>query len=279
MGHWGKGIYDSDQALDYLSTITDQIEREIAYWTSPEQVHAESWWLAQVLTVIEVMLLLEDKGSMAYMHDEAAVWRWREVFLSAWDGDWDDSGASYHEPYPYARPDYRQQHRAAIIALFDRLEGIARGWGNLEKGMRDTPLTTLLHDYSLPYFSIHRWKTRDNRDALTIERFVVDLIHHVARDIVYLLSPDMRPEVLAFNVYEMGAAVDVLALLCARYDQSPGFKLTVIRGWRAATTEIWKAFNTSDKLPWDEADPLHQNVMQAFDRLEAVAAQYPAFDW
>jgi hypothetical protein len=59
MGRWGKGIYQSDSALDYFSTIADYIERELAYWFAPEHVSKSSGWLSQAIIPIELFLLIE----------------------------------------------------------------------------------------------------------------------------------------------------------------------------------------------------------------------------
>jgi hypothetical protein len=274
MGRWGKGIYDSDAALDYQSTITDRLERELLYWLSPEQVRHNSGWLASVLAVIEVMLMFEQHeiGSGGYIEDESAVERWREVFLSVWDGDWQDDAHAFGDPA------YRQQHHPAIIQMLDRLESIARFWTKLSSGSREE-LTPLSPDYPLPYFSKRRWTNRDNKEFVKVDRFTSYLIEHMAKDIIYWLSPEKRGEMLAFNAEEVWVLADALGYLCNIYEQTPGVNEQTVRAWRDNTVQIWKGFLEGDKLVWDETDELYQNVMRAFDRLEAVAQKYPPYEY
>jgi hypothetical protein len=179
---FGDGIYDSDMALDYESTITDRLERDIAYWVTPEQIDRSSWWLAQVFCIIQTMLLFEEGniGSTVYLQHEAAVRRWREVILSVWDGDWKGEKIDY----PYGDPDYRKQHRPAIFAMFDRLDSIAHLWTTIGSSSTQIELTPLLLDYPLPYFLV--------RGA----RLIYDLMELFRKDIIYRLSAETRNDAL-----------------------------------------------------------------------------------
>jgi hypothetical protein len=90
---------------------------------------------------------------------------------------------------------------------------------------------------------------------------------------------EMRSEALAFNVEEVWAAVDVLAFVCAAYEQSPGVKATFVRAWRETTILIEKQFIEGDNIEWDETAALTPDVLAAFDRLESVAQKYPPEEW
>ena len=91
MGRWGKCIYDGDSPLDYLMTITDRIEREIEYRVSPEQVADSGWWLSQVLTVVEIILLFEQRNIAlggVPIRSRQRVQCWCSAFRPVWDGEW-----------------------------------------------------------------------------------------------------------------------------------------------------------------------------------------------
>lgn len=275
MGRWGDDIYQSDAALDYQATITSRLERELLYWLSPEQLTNDSGWVASVLAVIEVMLLFEqhEVGSSVYIRDEKAVQRWREVFLSVWNGGWQDTS------YSYGDPEYRKKHRLAIIEMFDHLESVARYWTNLSKSSDQIVPNPFSQEYPIPYFSVRHWTNQDNKGIVKVERFMGELIEHLVKDIIYSLSPEKRAQVIAFNVEEVWVAVDILGFLSAIYERSPGVNGQVVRRWRDTTVQIWKQFEEGDQTDWDETDSLYQNVLRAFDRLEVVAQKYPPFAW
>lgn len=230
MGRWGTDIYDSNAALDCQATITDVLERELLYWLSPEYVHHDSGWLASVLAVIEVMLLFEqrDPGSSVYIADEKAVQRWREVILSVWDGAWQDDDPAFGDP------NYRHQHRSGVIQMLDRLESIARFWTNLARGIR-LELTPLSSDYPLPYFSKRYWSSRDNRQFVKVDHFTYKLIEHLAKDIIYWLSPEKRGEMRTINAERVWVLADILGFLCDMYECTPGMNEKTVRTWRDTT--------------------------------------------
>jgi hypothetical protein len=275
MGRWGDGIYESDSALDYFSTISDRFEREMAYFFCADQIAPDGSVLERIMAVIEAILMLEqaDMGSSVYLEDAEAVRHWRKLFLDVWDGDWT---ASRTYPNPCDDPAYRKKHRPAIAAIFDRLESIARYWESVDKNNERPALTPLHPDYPLPYFSIERWNSKDGSEHIRVERFTSDLLEALLKDIIYWLSPEKRNEVSAFHDEEVWVAVDMLGFLCEKYEQSPGVNDQSVRNWRQTSIDITKAFLDEE---WDETDALYQNVMKAFDRLEAVAKKYPPVEW
>jgi hypothetical protein len=274
MGRWGNNIFESDAALDFFSTITDRLEREIAYWMSPEQVRDDSYWLAQVFAPLELMLMLDEHETVISLRldKEAAIRRRREVFLKVWDGAWNDADDDI------GHVNFRHLHRAEVVQLFDRLEAIVRHWVRLSSGNRDSWSPQPL-DFSLPHFSIHRSTNPFGNDFISVERFTTDLMGYLEREIIYWLSPEKRSEVLVFNTEEVWVAVDVLAFLAERYEQTPGITAETVRTWRDTTLLIWRQFLESDKLTWDDNDPAVRSVVAAFDHLEAVALKYPPQDW
>ena len=84
MGRWGKGIYQSDFALDYFSTITDRIEREVAFQFSPEQTREEDWWVIRAIKVIETSLLLDQhrQTNILFSSTVESVQRWQKAFFT-----------------------------------------------------------------------------------------------------------------------------------------------------------------------------------------------------
>lgn len=278
MGRWGDELYESDQSLDYMANITDWLQREIAYWMMPEKVNDSDHWLAQVLGVVEVMLLFEQqgKGSSIYLSDVSAMQRWRDSLLSVWDGDWQNQNP-YGTKYPYNDPSYRQAQRAVVAALFERLESIARMWTHVASDSPDPepPLTPLRKP--LPYFSIWHWTNKYGDEIPKIAESVQYLFVYLKKEIIYWLSDEMRDEIVDFNATEVWVAADLLAFLSDAYHWTSGVSVAMVQTWREKTVDIWKDFLEGDRQEWDDADPLYLNVMQIFDRLEALAEQYPPF--
>jgi hypothetical protein len=280
MGRSVGDIYDSSAAGNYASTIMDRVDRELMYWFSPELVQNNSWWLLQALSGLEAMLLLEEHVigvSFTSLHDAKTVRRWREAFFSVWDGTWEQRNE--HSRYVLDSSDYRKQHRPAIIALFERLDSIARLWEVLGTKNPLPELLSLHPDYPLPYFSIRRHVNTHGKEIVNVERFIHDLIEFLVKDIIYYLSSEKRAEVIGFNVYEVWVAADVLELLCSAYEQSPTVNEVVVNSWRASTIDIWKEFTKDDDREWDDADETYHAVMAVFDRLETVARQHPPYNW
>ncbi|MEO8612752.1 MAG: hypothetical protein ABI690_32965 [Chloroflexota bacterium] len=133
MARSGDTIYEDDSAAAQFAVISNLLEREINYWCLPEKITNHPGWLAQVLAVVEVMLLFEIHGigSSVYLEEPQTAMRWRETILHVWDGDWKPDDY-YVYPYPYNEPDYRKHNRSVIVSLFDRLEGIAKHWKELD---------------------------------------------------------------------------------------------------------------------------------------------------
>lgn len=278
MGRWGKGIYDSDDALDFFQTITDQIEREAAYWFSPEQVIHNGWWLAQVLAVMEVILLFEenDIGSSSYFNNTTTVRRWRDIFMSVWDGDWKHDNEMYDSyPHGYDAPNYRKQHRPGIVDLFERMENLAYYWTDGEDNNPPPVLIPLLEDYPLPFFSLLRVTNRENKTFIGVEPFTHKLIESRVKEIIYLLSGKRKGYVDEEKIW---VSVDVLGLLCQTYEQSPTINNELVRTWHETTIQMWTATAYGGEH-WEETDELYQNVKAAFDRLEAIARKYPPYEW
>jgi hypothetical protein len=276
MSRSGPDLYESDGAFDFISTITVLLQRQMAYLLSPEEVFDNGWWLAQVLTVCELVLVFErqDIGSSIFIHTQPqTVQRWRNTFLRVWDGEWKTDNAY---PYIYDEPEFRNANRSAVLSLFDRMEKIAHFW--ISEGYIDV-LRELIRqplDKPLPHFSKNCQVHQQNRAEVGVERFTVEFIRHLEKEIIYRLSPEKREEVLSSDADEVWVSVDVLGFVSTTYQQSPGVDDQIVRMWRDTTLEIWEQSGIGDVF-W--ADTLRQNILKAFDRLEAVAGKYPPSVW
>jgi hypothetical protein len=277
MGRWGNELYESDSALDFHYLFTKQVERELAFLLSPEQIKDDNRWVANVLTVLELVLLLEKHHMSIYVFvsNEKAVLRWRETFLSIWDKEWESKHASYVTSI-YDSLEYRKQHRAAIAERFDYLERIARYFADVSQPHPE-PFVPL--DYPVPFYSLKHWTDRDNREVIRVERFMSELLGYLEREIIYWLSPEKRGEAITFDVEEVWVAAHLLGFLSEIYEQSPGVNDKTVRAWRDTTIEIWKAFNGDDAIVWDESNKLYMNVLQVFERLETAAKKHPPYEW
>ncbi len=276
MARWGNELYESDQSLDYQSTIMDVLEREIAYLMTPERISSSTYWLLEMLGIVEMTLLFDqhESHSTTFLNTQLAVQRWRDTFLSVWDGDW-QGNEPFSEPLPFTNLDYRRQYRPVVIAIFKRLESIAHFWSDIDiKGQADE-LTRSPLDYQLPYFSLTHWTNEQGYPVIYAPRIALGLIAHLAKDVIYWLSLEKRGEMFAFNATEVWVAVDLLAFLCEAYECTPLVTAPMVHAWRETTAEIWRHFLEGGKQAWDAADPLYLNIMLGFDRLEGVAERYP----
>jgi hypothetical protein len=287
----GDSLYESEFAVDFADELTDLAERELAYDFSPEKVpnarpEKKVAWLKGVLPAFEMLLLFRQHGigSLQNFNDPRVVQRWREAFLTVWDGDWIPQ---YRESQHYDSPAQRIDQRPRIIAIFDRLESIARYWegragSNPPPESKLAPLT-----YSLPFYSIWRFVFPNGQERVCAVGFLNRVRREVEKEIIYRMSPESRAREQRRSVYDrdealnyeqdrVWVAVHVLAIFCETYEQSPGYTVDEIRRWREVSVESWKQFVADDKrAAWDDSAPLYLNVMQLFDRLEAVAEKYP----
>lgn len=273
MGTWGDGIYDSNSALDYLATITDTLDREIHYWVIPENVSDSEWWLHKVLTVVELILLFDAYvgSSSVFLREPHIVIHWRKTFLRVWDGDWKSD--NQHTVLPYNDPYYRKLHRPGVLALFDHLIGIAQDWEERDRNDSHAKNAPLHPDYPLPYFSVTTIIKRNNEEVVHVEPFISHMIERRVQEIIYWLACERWVYV---SEEDMPTAVDVLGFLCEIYDQPPRIPAELVGAWRTSALKRWQDSMGED---WGEADPMYQNIVKSFDRLEAMARKYPPMEW
>ena len=253
MGRWGVDIYESDKALDFFSIIRDLLERELVYWFAPEQIASDSGWLSSILSVIELLLLLDqrDEGDNIYIYREKAIKRWRDTFLEVWDADWDEKKVHHFVP-AYSAPTYRQKHRAAVVSMFDYLRALAAFWESVGSDVvKDRPdADSVLSDYRPPYFSIHRWKNNKGQAEVSVLGFANLLIEYLRRDIIYKLSPERRRIAISLNVEDVWVAVELLGFISDTYKISSGVNVNHARIWRETTILIGKAFVEDGETKW-----------------------------
>ncbi len=274
MSRSGPTNFDSDDAFDYfLLEIAGRLTREIEYWLAAEQIYLEGSWLARVLNVIEIMLLFDqhDICFSGYIKS-SGVQRWRSTFMPVWDGEWKSE-----TNYPSQLDDYqyRQQHRLAIEAMFNRLEGIGHYWESDLIGQPSLP--PLLSEYPLPHFSIRNQKDNTDAEFVVFERFIPDLIRFLRMEIIYWLSPEMRNEAMVDSVAgeEVPAAAELLAFICENYRQRVGITGETVRNWCEIALQRIREFAEDKTITWETGDERLKVIKATFDKLEAMALKYP----
>lgn len=282
VGRWGDKINQSDTVLDFFGDLEHRMLRELLFWLQPEELPGQDSehcrWVAGVLSVIEMMLLFEQhEGGSVHINHPTAVNRWRETFLGVWDGSWNSTDPTSELTQGYAVPAYRKQHRAAIVAMFDRLESIAHRWANIDQpAVSSDPLAPLLPEYPLPHFSD---PNGDNRTHAYYQYFVADTLEYLVEFIVYWLSREMRPHALTTNIEPVWGAVDMLGFLSTAYDMSLVDRTQTVQSWQETTILIWKQFQAGCHVEWSE-DELYRNVIAAFERLKRITSKRQSdSDW
>jgi hypothetical protein len=201
------------------------------------------------------MMLLYDQHEQdnpIQIEHPTAVNRWSKIFLGVWDGDWGGTDPSLKSTQGYAVPAYRQQHREAIVTMFDRLESIAYMWANIDQPTaKSAPLVPLIPEYPLPYFSNPHG---DNSTNAKRAHFLGRILEGLVMSIVYWLSSEMRPFALMSNVEEVWGAIDFLGFLCTAYNVSPIYRTQTVQSWQETTILIWKQFQVDCKLEWEEGE-------------------------
>jgi hypothetical protein len=263
-----KSIYHlDDDAIDYFSIYTAMLEREMAYWMSPEQIVHEAGWLAQVLAVVELMLLFHehDERSSVFLEWKAPAERWREVFLQVWDNDWGHEPDLHNRKYPFSTPEQRQQERAMAVAMFDYLHTIGGFWAQVGTNGSNRELPPMQFPHPLPYFS-----------ARSYTRIIHELFGRLQREIIYWLSREKHSEIVGLRPVDVWVSIDVLGFLSERYERTPGVNATTVQAWREKTLDLWKEFHEGDA--YDENDLLAA-IMGVFDHLARMAEKYPPMEW
>jgi hypothetical protein len=224
------------------------------------------------------MLLFEQHlfSSSVFLQDEQAVPRWRDAVLNVWDADWHQDTPASSAAYAFSQPAYRQRHRRAISAMFDRLQSLAHYWADVSKHLGEPILVSLSEEHPLPDCSIRHWGNQQGMATVRAERFVADFAESLIKDIIYWLSVEKRADVLTFDAEEIWVAVELLGFLCEVYDLSPQVDEQTVHAWRDATLEIGKHIRIGSQSVWDETYTLSRNIINAFNRLEKLAHNHPS---
>lgn len=265
MARDGDGIYESDAGFDALRDIKEDVMREAVYWFAPEQVEQDVHWLKQVLTVIEMLLILaEDKWGYRFVEKGATIRRWQAMFFNIWDAEWNDRLSDYSDPIPYSEFAYRVEQRMLVNSLFDHLYDLAEeAYGE----------QTLVLTKRRPMFC--------DGDC------VWNLCKRLIRRIVFELSDDSdnRDGFFGINdLYEVWVAVDLLGLLCERYQISVHLRPETVQRWLNLNIVLW--LNEYGREPGEQVstetlseDPLYVNVVNAFVRLITAVQRHSPYGW
>jgi hypothetical protein len=295
MGSWKEGLYKHKSTISFLEKNTDFLIKEAFYLFAPELVQSNTRWLKDVLTVIEMMLIFSDENHFGFplylrrLH--TAVRRWQEVFFHVWDAEWDGNERIISNA-PYSKYAYRVEQRQTMNALFERLIELADLWRE-ENPRRDSQIivpTDLrqsehpqrdLQPFSLqeklPIFSITHLKTEVNTDYFLVGLSFYTLIDMLIQWIVY---EAYREEDVLDEFEDTWLAVDVIGVLCEKYQVPAGLNKQTVQGWLDTITKVWiEAYDgsaeVSDLQTLIEKDGDYRNVVKAFDRLMKNADQYP----
>ena len=253
MARDGDGIYESDAGFDALRDIKDDVMREVMYWFAPEQVEQDVYWLEQALTVIEMLLILaEDKRGYRFVENGTTIRRWQTMVFSVWDAEWNYRLPDYRDPIPYSEFAYRVEQRMLVNSLFDHLYNLTEETYGEQ---------TLILTKRRPMF----------RGGDCVWNLCKRLIHRI----VFELSDDNDNRNDFFSIHdlhEVWVAVDLLGLLCERYQMSVHLRTETVQHWLDLNIVLW--LNEYGREPGEQVstetlseDPLYVNVMNAFVRL------------
>src|SRR4051812_28861520 len=99
-------IYDSDWSMEAVGIIRERLIRDMIFWVSPEVISQTPGWLRQILTIVELFLILDEIHGISIC-EEAQLNRWQTLFFNVWDAEWDAEEAVD----PYRTYAYRVQYR------------------------------------------------------------------------------------------------------------------------------------------------------------------------
>jgi hypothetical protein len=265
MSRWADGIYGSDSSLDFSGSIMNAIIDDMVFWFSPEQVQQSPEWLSEVLTLVEVLLIFDthDVGTtVSLSREEVNLKRWQDTFFQVWDANWNSEKED--EP-PYRSSQYRIEHQWIAIEWFKRLCDVADYWSSDNVGQG---LVTFITKAKLPYFSVTHFQYRFQKAYLRIGSSFFKVLDSLIRDIVFILSEENRDHIMPYEMDEVWVSIDVMGILCEQYEVSPSLREKTIDLWLEKVITIW-----NERLGEDTG--LYRDVLTAFDRLKAVARQYP----
>ncbi|MER5641258.1 DUF4259 domain-containing protein [Kitasatospora sp. NPDC002227] len=121
MGTWGSGNFESDTALDHLSTVVDRLVTEIAEAMAgdPVELEPDEYWGVAVPCNLELLHALARAGyGGADLPKAQVVKGWQRTFMAVWERTIDGLEPS---------PGFKEERRAVLNRTFDQLaEAAAR---------------------------------------------------------------------------------------------------------------------------------------------------------
>jgi hypothetical protein len=101
------------------------------------------------------------------------------------------------------------------------------------------------------------------------------VILDLKKSIAYFLAEENRRDLRELWIEEFAAAIDLLAIMGEYAEGGPDVKLSTVQHWR----EIYFPIFDQEYFIPDEPDPLREAIVNAFDRLEAIAKLRPPYNW
>jgi len=118
MGTWGSGNFDSDDALDYLSQITNPlVEKLLEVMESPELAEADEE-SDKCMVAVEILTLLSQYHCNERLTPQVIA-DCRHTMLTEWDASIDGLDPD---------PDYKVARRQVIKESFDKLQAVVQRW-------------------------------------------------------------------------------------------------------------------------------------------------------
>ena len=124
MGTAGPGNFDDDTALDYFDSFTSGILEEIEHaMINPHVLEPDEAEGVVVPCQIDILCALYEKIRPFQLPRPDVVARWKEIYLSVWDGYIDGV-----QP----KPGHKAERRRILEETFTRMEELSRrhkpGW-------------------------------------------------------------------------------------------------------------------------------------------------------
>ncbi|MEV8097707.1 DUF4259 domain-containing protein [Kitasatospora sp. NPDC085879] len=118
MGTWGSGNFESDTALDHLSTFVDRLVAEVAeaMASDPVEIEPDEYWGVAVPCNLELLHVLARAGHVSASLQPQVIAEWKRTFMAVWERTIDDLEPS---------PAYKEGRRDVLTRTFDQLAAAA----------------------------------------------------------------------------------------------------------------------------------------------------------
>ncbi|MFB7907693.1 DUF4259 domain-containing protein [Kitasatospora sp. NPDC056076] len=118
MGTWGSGNFESDTALDHLSSVVDGLVTEIAEALDgdPVEIEPDEYWGVAVPCNLELLHTLAVAGyAFEGLPEAGVVEDWKRTFLAVWERTVDGLEPS---------PEFKEERRTVLNRTFDQLADV-----------------------------------------------------------------------------------------------------------------------------------------------------------